>query len=56
MIDFKGLWEAWENSLIVFHAFHGPAFPPPASVAADAYAAISVRVRFQSCSNWTGLT
>jgi hypothetical protein len=34
-IDFQGLWEGWEKQFYRFsHAFHRPAFPPPASAAA----------------------
>jgi len=27
LIDFQGLWEGRENSIIVFRAFHKPSFP-----------------------------
>jgi hypothetical protein len=26
---FQGRWEEWGNRSLVFHAFHGPAFPQP---------------------------
>ncbi|HEY6851313.1 MAG TPA: hypothetical protein VI320_34515 [Terracidiphilus sp.] len=34
-IDFQGLWKGWEKQFYRFsHAFHRPAFPPPALAAA----------------------
>jgi hypothetical protein len=54
--DFQGLWEGWENSLIVFPGFPQAAISMACLNRSRRHAAIFAEAPIQSCSNSTGLT